>query len=214
MNNYFAKTILYAYPVIDDVIEQIDELKEKRAIFSMDDTSPAITQCEKIVDFNVQKAVLYIIKKSVDKILQGFSEEELLLLDYKFFKKKDRSCYESLDYLSRTYFRKQIKVLSKFIARISQTSIDDCWFKEHCLSIDFFKSLLKIVIEKDVYSYKNKKLIDKSERKEYDKKVLEIYRKMVAWVLTRIHFQYLLIFVFIIITNFSLWVFFFTQYYV
>lgn len=180
MNTYFSKTILYGYAVLDDLINQIDELENKKAILSINDTSPAISQCEKMIDFNIQKAVLYIVKKTVDKILATFTNEELLLLDYKYFKKKDRSEYETLNYLSRTYFRKQVKVAVKFAERLESSGIDEKFFKEKCLSIDFFKNLLKIVIEKEVYSYKNKKLIEKTKQKEYDKKVCEIFRQVVA----------------------------------
>ena len=180
MNAYFTKTILYAYPVIDDVIDQIDELVEKKSLYSINDTSPAISQCEKLVDFNIQKSVLFIIKEIVSMILSKFSEDELLHLDYKYFKRKDRSEFDNFDYLSRNYFRRQIKIFNKFNEKLEKTEINDEWFKKNCLTVDFFKNLLKNVIEHELYSYKNKKSIDKKERREISERVKETYKKLVA----------------------------------
>ena len=47
MNVYYAKTVLYAYANVDAVVEQIDELVEKKALSSMRDFSPCEEQCEK-----------------------------------------------------------------------------------------------------------------------------------------------------------------------
>ncbi|MBQ0099513.1 MAG: hypothetical protein KBS91_03085 [Firmicutes bacterium] len=180
MNIYFAKTILYAYPVIDEVISQLDELVLKKAYSSMYDFSPAITQCEKIVDYSNQKGILLILKKAVNEVLSTFSEEDILHLDYKFFKKKEPKEFVHFDYLSRNYFRRQIKIFDRFNEKIEKKGIDDCWFKQNCLSVDFFRSLLKNVIEREEYSYKNKKAVDKKIKKEVSIKVNEIYKSIVA----------------------------------
>lgn len=180
MNIYFAKTILYSYSVLDDVISQIDDLVEKKAISSMTDNSPAIYQCEKICELSSQKAILIILKDIVERILKDFTSDELLHLDYKYFKKKDKSEYAFFDYSSRAYFRRQLKIFTKFNKKLEKMNIDDEWFKKNCLSVDFFKSLLRTVIEKEEFSYKNKKQIDKTRQREIAIKVKETYSKITA----------------------------------
>ncbi len=180
MNIYFAKTILYAYPVIDEIICQIDDLVDKKAYSSFCDFSPAISQCEKMADYSIQKSILIILKSVVSKILSSFDEEELKHLDYKYFKKKPEKDYINFDYLSRNYFRRQIRIFEKFRDKLEKNGIDDVWFKKNCLYVDFFKNLLKNVIEREEYSYKNKKAVDKAKKKEISIKVNETYKKITA----------------------------------
>ena len=157
MNIYYAKTILYAYPVIDDIIEQIDELVEKKAFSSMSDYSPAINQCNKIVEYSVQKGYLYILREGVFDIIKDFSAVELDLLDYKYFKKKPKEYYADFDYLSRQYFRRQNRVVIKFANLLQKKGFTDEKFEKEYIPIQFFKELLKRVTEYEKSSSKNKK---------------------------------------------------------
>lgn len=158
MNIYYAKTTLYAYPVIEGVIEQIDDIIEKRALGSMTDFSPAEEQCEKILTLISQKDSLIKLKLILDEILDKFSPDEIDCLDYKYFRYHfhDKSYYENFDYLSRAYFRKQIKVAEKFAKRLENKGITDEVFKREFLSTDFFLELLKRVIEHETNCQKNK----------------------------------------------------------
>ena len=80
MKKFYAKTVLYLFPCIDKVNEQIDELLEKRALSSMTDFSPCLSQCEKMVNLGVQNANLLVLKGCVSEALKKLSEEELALL--------------------------------------------------------------------------------------------------------------------------------------
>ncbi len=156
MNVLFAKAILYAYSHLEEVCLQIDDLVLKKALSSMGDTSPAIYQYEKIIDFTEQKKVIINLSLVCDKILKRFSDRELDLLDYKYFKKRDKEYYKDFDYLSRTYFRQQIKVALKFASYLEKSGIDDVYFIKKCLPINFFKELLIRVKEKELLAEKNK----------------------------------------------------------
>ncbi|MBQ9514431.1 MAG: hypothetical protein IJR66_05615 [Clostridia bacterium] len=156
MNVIYAKSILYAYSNIDLIIDQIDELVMKKALSSMSDYSPAILQCEKIVDLTYQKDLLAELKRIVMKVLSKFTETELDFFDYKYFKKKPKEYYKDFDYQSRNYFRRQIRLANLFAERLEKCGITDKRFQDEYLRIEFFKELLKRVMEYEILSCKNK----------------------------------------------------------
>ena len=113
MNVYYAKTALYAYPNIEAVAEQIDELVEKKALSSINDYSPAVEQCEKIIDFTFQKDALFALKIRLEEVLKGLNQLERDCLEYKYFKRKPKEYFIGFDFESRGYFRRQIKLAQK-----------------------------------------------------------------------------------------------------
>ncbi len=165
MNLYFAKSILYAYAHLEEVIYQIDELIERKALCSMNDYSPCIEQCEKIIDLIGQKDVLIELKIKAERALQNFTDVELDYLDYKYFKTKPKEYFIDFDTFSRNYFRRQVKLATRFADLIEKEGIDKKYFEEKCISIEFMRELLKRVIEHEKLSYKNKPQKLKSQDK-------------------------------------------------
>ena len=157
MNVIFAKTALYAYPNILAIVEQIDELVERKALLSMNDFSPAIEQFNKIVDLTEQKKVMFALKLYLDDVVANLTKDELDCLEYKYFKRKSKKYFENFDFTSRSYFRKQVKIINKVSKSLELAGATDAWFIENCLSMDFFSELLKRVIEYEKNSQKNKK---------------------------------------------------------
>ena len=80
----------------------------------------------------------------------------MFCLEYKYFKRKSKKYFENFDFTSRSYFRKQVKIINKVAKSLELAGATDEWFKEHCLRMDFFKELLKRVIEHEKNSQKNK----------------------------------------------------------
>lgn len=149
MNNFYAKTILYAYRNLDAVTRQLDDLVLKRALASMNDLSPCETQCEKILSLTDQKDVLINLKLVTKSVVDKFTEDEKDYLDYKYFKLKPKEYYADFDFTSRAYFRKQVRVADKFAKRLEKAGITDEYFEDKCLSIEFFRELLKRVTERE-----------------------------------------------------------------
>lgn len=147
MKIQYAKTALYAYPNIEEVAEQIDELVERKALASMRDCSPALEQCEKIVDFTIQKSILFALKIMVEEVLSKLTLSEMDCLEYKYFKRKPKEYFFGFDAESRGYFRRQIKLAEKISDRLEKVGVTDEWFEQNCLQMDFFNELLKRVIE-------------------------------------------------------------------
>ena len=178
MNVYYAKCVLYAYPHIEAIIGQIDELVERKALYSMNDFSPCIEIAEKILEFTNQKDVYIALKIAVDKVLKKFTEDELDCFDYKYFKQRPKEDFVGFDAESRNYFRKQVRIAKKFAERLEKVGATDEWFEENCMSMDFFKEMYKRVIEHEKNSLKNKP--KKAKQKQREKEVQGIKRGLSA----------------------------------
>ena len=170
MNVYYTKTALYAYPNIMAIADQIDELVERRAILSMNDYSPAIEQCEKVIDLTSQKDALFALRLYLDKALSGLSDYDMDCLEYKYFKRKGKEYFVGFDFESRNYFRKQVRLVKKISNKLEKAGANDKWFEEFCMSMDFFKELFKRVIEHEKNSLKNKKKPKKNLTKSEQEK--------------------------------------------
>lgn len=158
MNVYYAKAVLYAYGHVEAVMEQLDEIVERKALSSMEDFSPCIEIAEKILGYTAQKDTLIRLKLFCDKALERFSQEELDCLDYKYFRKKPKEYYANFDYSSRTYFRRQTEIVKKFARAMERIGAGNAWFEKECLKMTFFKDMFKRVIAHEKEMQKNKSL--------------------------------------------------------
>lgn len=149
MNILYAKSVLYAYKNLEAVLDQIDELVQKKALASMTNTSPAFFQCLEIVDYTAQKDLIIELKVTVDKVLEKFTEEEKLYFDYKYFRKLPKENFAHIDTACRAYFRKQVKLCNQFAERLEKRGITDERFEKEWLEIEFFRELLKRVKERE-----------------------------------------------------------------
>ena len=156
MNNHYVKSILYAYPNLEYVAEQIDKIVEEKALLSMEDYKPCLEQCETIIELTYQKDCLFALKIIMDSVLKKLNKQESDYLEYKYFKRKPVSYFENFDAGSRTYFRKQATLACKVGVLLEREGMTDEQFENKYLEIDFFKRLLKCTIEHEHASYKNK----------------------------------------------------------
>ena len=184
MNVIYAKTILHLYAVSDSVIDQLEELCQRKAFSSISDFSPCFDQCLKIVGWKLQKQILLDIKEIVNKILSKLSKLELDYLDYKYFKKNPKDYYKDFDFSSRNYFRRQNKLALKISDMLEKNEFSDDWFINQCKEIEFFKEMLKRVKEKESLGNKNKPLKEKLKQEEYQNKLndknLKIHKKLIG----------------------------------
>jgi hypothetical protein len=137
-------------------MDQIDDLVLRKALSSMNDFSPAIEQFNKITDLTEQKKVMFALKLYLDDVIAKLTKDELDCLEYKYFKRKSKKYFENFDFTSRTYFRKQIKIINKISKALEFAGATDAWFIKNCMCIDFFKELLKRVVELEKNTKKNK----------------------------------------------------------
>ncbi len=163
MKDNYTRTILYAYANIDAVKEQIDDFVERKALSSINDFSPCIEQCEKMLEYTAQKVALIELKGFVDRVLKKLSVYEIDCLEYKYFKRKSKEYFIGFDYESRAYFRKQVRLIKKIGEYFDGIGLTDVWFEKNCLNTNFFKELLKRVEGHEAKCNKNKKSVKKSQ---------------------------------------------------
>ena len=157
VNTLYTKVLLYTYPNIESLIDQIDELVEKKSLSSMDSQEPCIDICNSIIALIKEKDLYLDLMVILDGIFEDFTEEEMLCIEYKYFLVRDRVKFRDFDYTSKQYFRRQNKILEKIKRRLDKRGYDDNFFKEKFLPIRFFKSLLRGVKEREKHINKNKK---------------------------------------------------------
>lgn len=162
----YTKTVLYAYANIETVKNQIDDFVQRKALSSMNDYSPCIEQCEKMLNFTAQKIALIELKQMTDKALEKLSKFDLDCLDYKYFKQKPKEYFIGFDYESRNYFRRQVLIVKKLSVLFDKNGLTDEWFEKNCLNTSFFVELLKRVEIYEKQSNKNKSKKQKQLIKE------------------------------------------------
>ena len=105
LNTLYTKVLLYTYPNISSLIDQIDELVEKKAISSMDSTLPCIEICNSVINLIKEKDLYLKLMVVLEDVLKTLSEEEMLCVEYKYFLEKDKFKHIDFDYTSKQYFR-------------------------------------------------------------------------------------------------------------
>ena len=161
----YAKTLLYAYPVMDKLIEQTDALIEKKALASMNDCSPCEEQCERIIQMMNKKDIYLHIRLVVDEAVAKLTEEERQCVEYKYFKNKPKEYFTLVEPKSRNYFRKQKLIAEKICVELERLKINDEWFEKKCLVLYFFKKLLSRVIERETAYSKGNRTIKIASKK-------------------------------------------------
>jgi len=165
MNVHYTKTLLYAYPHVEAVMAQIDDLVLRKALSSISDYSPCEEQCEKIIALTNQKDTLIQLKITMEeKVLAKVTEYEMNCLEYKYFKRQPKEYFAGFDAESRGYFRKQVALANKLSKQMEKVGLDDKWFEKNCLSTSFFTELLKRVISSERKRKKNTNKSSKSQK--------------------------------------------------
>lgn len=115
--------------------------------------------CNSIIKLIREKDMYISLMVKIDDILDNLSQDERKCIEYKYFRVRSREKFEGFDYTSKQYFRKQNKLLEKLKKRFEKKGINDELFKREYLEINFFKSLLRRVKERESLIYKNRKKV-------------------------------------------------------
>lgn len=135
----YAKVVLFAYPYLQDAALAIDRQIEKRCRLSFYSQQPCFDYAEKIAKLISDKRYLLLLDEKISAVLKRFSEEERILIGYKYFKNRP---IEGFDYKSRQYFRRQIKVLEKFSKMLDLIGLDEKTFHKLYSHIPYIKSIM------------------------------------------------------------------------
>lgn len=135
----YAKAILLAYPYLEDVATTIDAQVEKRCRLSFYSNKPCYDYAERIAKLISDKRRLLLLKEEIASVLSKMTEEEMALIGYKYFKNRP---IDGFDYKSRKYFRKQKKVLEKFVTLLDNAKLDEKTFLDVYGNIPYIKSIM------------------------------------------------------------------------
>lgn len=168
MKAIYTKTVLYAYTRIEAVKRQIDDYVERKALASMNDHSPCDEQCERIIKHMAQKVILTQLKSKLNVVLACITDEEMDLLDFKYFRKRSKSYYEHMNTTGRSYYRKQSNLLKKISRLCGKSFLTDQWFEENCLKINFIRRIIKMVerSERTPTRFREEKMLKEIDQKK------------------------------------------------
>ena len=142
---YFEKVLLYSFPHLKNIIGDMDKLVCQKAYSSFSNNVSCLDLSEKIIKIIDRKDRLIDLKMKLDEIFKGFTQEEMLLLEQKYFKRKIyiKKLTEkiSIKYSLRTYFRKQNRLLEKLSKSLRNTGMSESWFLDKYGDIDWFNCL-------------------------------------------------------------------------
>lgn len=118
MANEYAKVILYAYPHLLPLADAVGVGAVNKAMLSFRAREDALVTAEAIAEELAFKSRLLRLAEDVEGVLASFGDEEMYLLEYKYFRRgkvlRERYAGYVMACSERTYFRRQAAVLHKF----------------------------------------------------------------------------------------------------
>ena len=134
MANEYAKVILYAYPYLSALSDAVGVGAVNKAMLSFRSQEDALQTAETIVEELAVKSRLMRLEDAVNAALSSLSDEELYLLEYKYFRRKrvlrEKYAGYCMACSERTYYRKQCAVLKKFVCRLMQQGWQEQTYSE------------------------------------------------------------------------------------
>ncbi len=127
----YVKVLLYAYPKLEKLAEASDRAVENKAMLSFKRRESTLTIAEEIVEEIAYARLLRAVKGEIDLLLSCCNVQEILLLEYKYFRRKKRLLALSevdLGCSERNYFRKQNALIKKMTERFMRLGWTEEWF--------------------------------------------------------------------------------------
>lgn len=116
MRKEISKVILYAYPWLDKLAEASETAAMNRAVLSYKSPRDAASDAEGVIDEVALACSLRELREDVDKVLGEMDAEELFLLEYRYFRRREKIALfgkVELPYSVREYFRRQCALLDR-----------------------------------------------------------------------------------------------------
>lgn len=131
MDILYAKACLYAYPHIDDTLQQLHEKRLRVALASRTDCKYGMDHYANIIESWIETDCLVELKNKIDVTLKIFTQNDIDLFEYKYFHRKPKEYFKDFDYYSRQYFRRQISAVNRFASKLEQLGINEEWIDEN-----------------------------------------------------------------------------------
>lgn len=144
----YQKVLLYAYPKLGRMAEDIGQIVQAKARASVMGREPALSCAEKLIGYNFLREQLLFVQGELDGVLAKLTREERFLLEYKYFRRKrELAAYADLrlSCSERTYFRRQQRLARTVNAEFVRRGLTEEWFFEAFSGVSFFMSALESV---------------------------------------------------------------------
>lgn len=155
--SYYAKTLLYVYANIEDVIGIIDDMVYRRALSSFGNTEPCEKQAQKILDLISDKDELLYLRLKMEEVFGEFSEFERKHFEYKFWPDMPKGYFDGFDTVSRAYFRRQNRLFSEYLEKLIKHGLTEEFFMKNLYKISFVKSSYNGVKQAEIAKHSAKK---------------------------------------------------------
>lgn len=145
----YCKTVLYLYPHLSRMAEATKKSVYTQAVLSYRYAGGTEELAERLIELRRQSRTLSETEKEVSEIVSGFSKTEQFVLEYRYFRRKDRlrRFGESpLPFSLRTFYRRQHSVLARFCGEMRRRGLDGKWFEENFSSMDWAMTVYKKVL--------------------------------------------------------------------
>lgn len=146
MDQTYVKALLYAYPKLSEVAEAVACAAENRAALSYRSNMDTLSLAESIAEEFLLSHRLMRLKELLDGAVSSFGEEERLLLEYRYFRRKSHLEGHTVR-TDRSYFRRQATLLCRMAFTLMAMGLTRAAFFEMFSSCEFLMKLYAAIEE-------------------------------------------------------------------
>ena len=130
MNTDWTKAILYVYPMMKELAAAARVAAKNKALLSYRSRGDALQDLEAVAEEMLLAGRLDELKELLDGLLAQLSHEELVLLEYRYFRRRRVFAVigEAVNCSQRQYFRRQEKLLKKVAAFLLASGMNEEYF--------------------------------------------------------------------------------------
>ncbi len=161
-----VKAVLYTYPKLNIIEKDYEDHIQNRAILSYRYKGSVENLTEYLAGEVIRRHRLAELKKDLESLFQTLSEEEILLLQLRYFGKIRRAkngekesfsdvtrslkqeVVEKLRWSERSYYRKQNRLLRKLIAEFNRIGLNKESFEKEWLHYEFLRAVYRFLEKK------------------------------------------------------------------
>jgi hypothetical protein len=141
LENY-AKTILFAYPLLKTVEKDYEEHIRNKALLSFNGRTTALALAEYLAQELIHQQNLCWLKGIVKGILDKLTEEERVLLSIRYFGGGEKLRNFALSkWNERTYFRRQASLEKKIAEQLIVAGLTEKVYASDFQSLDIFRKI-------------------------------------------------------------------------
>ncbi len=148
MKDYQA-VMLYIYPRLRKLEEDIVQLVEAKARASYAGKESAEACAQKMIDYLYARDRLAALREKLDGMLGSFTREERYMLEYKYFRRRKVLEGEFADircpFAERTYYRRQNRLAAKVNGAFMRRGMSEEWFMRTFSDMPFMMHALQSV---------------------------------------------------------------------